>query len=355
MLKTIFHLTAALALTTLFARPALLAQCGFESDINLEPMAPNGIYCSYDTLKMSVAEPFDAYRWYYSFDGSATNLAPIDGATGPALEILAGDYGYAFFFVELTRDNCTELSEPAVIDSWVFAPIAVQHEPQSEYCRGDSTLASNAFGSYASYQWLRDYEPIPGATGPEYWVKESGTYVLNASPFECPELTLTSGIGPTFTFTGPEVPVINWNGSLLTATSGPNYQWALNGALIDGATGQSYEPQEDGLYTVTVSDGSGCRPASAPVSVVISTAGQPAWATLFSIFPNPVGDALYVQAPRDASFELRLLNAGGKEVLSRQKVQAGPAVVSTAGLSKGIYLLQLSYKGETAGYRVVKR
>lgn len=354
MLKTIAHICILPALATLFFPAALYAQCGFESDINLEPQGANGVYCSYDTVTASIAEPFDSYQWLYNFDGSTNNLTPIFGADGPALEIPVGDYGYAFFFVELTRDGCTELSPPAVVDSWVFIPPAVEHEPQSEYCNGDSTLVSNAFGSYASYQWLRDYEPIDGATGPEYWVRESGIYVLNVSPFECPELTLTSGIGPTFAFTGPEVPVITWDGSVLTASSGPNYQWALNGTPIPGATGQIYEPQEDGEYTVTVSDGSDCMPASAPLSIVISGSRQPDWAAQFRVFPNPMGNALNIQAPPGTSFELQLLSVEGKEVLPRTLLSSDGAPVSTARLSKGTYICRLYYKGETASFRLVK-
>lgn len=354
MLKTIIPLSFILAFIVITGPAALYAQCGFESNINLAPHADNGVYCSYDTVKMSVVEPFDSFQWYYNFNGSATGLMPIGGANGPTLEIAVSDYGYAFFFVELTRDNCTELSEPVVIDSWVFAPVAVQHSPQSEYCRGDSTLVTNAFGSYASYQWLRDYEPIEGATGPEYWVKESGTYVLNASPFECPEITLTSGIGPSFTFTGPQVPVITWDGNLLTASSGPNYQWALDGNPINGANGPSYAPQESGRYTVTVSDGSGCRPTSAPINIMLSGSLQPDWARQFNLFPNPVGDILHIQAPQGATFEFRLLDARGREVIHRRLLQPGTPSIPTGQLSPGVYLCQVTYQGETAHYRLVK-
>lgn len=350
MMKTIYRLAVLAA----FVLPALptAAQCGFKSDINLEPQDDDGIYCPYDTLKMSIVEPFDSFQWYYNFDGATGNLTPIGGANGPVLEILIGDYGYAFFFVELTRGACTELSEPVVIDSWVFAPVAVQHDPQSEYCNGDSTLITNAFGAYASYQWLRDYEPIEGATGPEYWVRESGTYVLTASPFECPELILSSGIGPSFTFTGPEVPVISWDGALLTASSGPSYQWSLNGMPIPGATGQSFEPEENGVYTVTASDGSGCAPTSAPVAITISGLEGPAWAREFRIFPNPLGEALTVEPPQDAAFELQLLDAQGKEV--QRQAGKGALVVDTRNLKKGIYLCQVFYRGEAATFRLAK-
>ena len=65
MKKTIMDLIVLLAFTGLLTQPALHAQCGFKSDINLTPQADNGVYCSYDTVKMSVVEPFDGFQWYY--------------------------------------------------------------------------------------------------------------------------------------------------------------------------------------------------------------------------------------------------------------------------------------------------
>ncbi len=84
---------------------AVFAQCSFEADIEMSPSSETGIYCPYDTIKLNIAEPFDSYQWYYDFDGSASDLTPIAGATASAIEIPAGEYGYAFFYVELSREG----------------------------------------------------------------------------------------------------------------------------------------------------------------------------------------------------------------------------------------------------------
>lgn len=356
-MKNRYHQLAAALLLAFLAGPLnpLSGQCNFDAEIILAPEAPQNVYCPYDSVKLSVAEPFDSYQWYYNFSGDPNSLTPLVGATQSSVLIPIGEFGFGYFFVELTRDDCTEVIEPVVIDSWVFSPVAVQHDPQDTYCNGDSTMVSNAFGAYASYQWLRNGEPIPGATGPQYVVKESGEYVLNASPFECPLITLTSGIGPYFTFIGPTVPSITEEDGLLHANStGPGFQWALDGVDIPEATGPSYQPAISGVYTVRASDGSGCSPLSEPYTFQLTGLRQPApWAGEFGLFPNPAGEKLTITGPAEARYELRLANALGQEVLRLRQQANGPMELPLGQLAEGAYVLQIFFRGEMASYPVV--
>lgn len=355
-MKHLYHQLAAPLLAVLLMPLSVktAAQCGFEAEISLFPQAPQNVYCPYDTLKLSITEPFDSYQWYYNFDGDTANLIPIDGATASSIEIPIGAYGFGFFFVELTRDSCTEVIEPVVADSWVFSPIAVQHDPQNTYCHGDSTIISNAFGAYASYQWLRNGVPIDGANGPQYVVRESGEYVLNASPFECPLTVLTSGIGPSFTFTGPTPPAIEEVDGLLYANSNaPSYQWALNGVDIPEATGPTYQPAVSGIYTVSASDGSGCMPVSEPYTFQLTGLRQPvSWAPGFVLSPNPAGETLTITGPSDEGFDARILNAAGQEVIRRQHA-TGPLALPAGQLPEGNYICQIFFRGERASYPIV--
>jgi hypothetical protein len=335
-------------------QPRLFGQCGFGVEISVTPEAPQQVYCVYDTVKLSVEGSFENYQWYVNYDGSTTNLTPIDGATQSSLLLPIGEYGFGYFFVELTRDSCTEVVPPVMLDSWVFNFPAIEHSPQSVYCKGDSTIISNAFGSYAFYQWYKDWAPIPGANDAQYVVRESGTYVLEVAPLECPLLKLSSGVGPTFSFSGPDVPVITEEDGVLMASSGPNFQWYINGEAIPEATGSAYQPVQSGTYTVIVSDGGACAPGSAPFSYQLTSLGEPAWAIDFQLFPNPAREVLNVQGPAGERYSLRLLTAAGKEVLRQQHAGAGPQLqVPIGNLPEGVYICQLKYKGEAAHYRVV--
>jgi hypothetical protein len=350
------HLSALIILLlglTMTAPHSLWSQCNFGVAIEISPEAPQNVYCPYDTVKLSVEGAFDSYQWYLNYDGSA-NLTLIEGATEASLLIPISEYGFGYFFVELTRDDCTEVLPPVVLDSWVFSFPAIEHSPQNQYCHGDSTIISNAFGSYPFYQWYRDWVLIPGANEAQYVVRQSGTYTLEVAPAACPQLTLSSGVGPTFNFSGPAVPVITEVDGVLVSSSGPFYQWLLNGEPIAGANSAAYEPSQSGVYTVEVSDGGVCRPISAPFDFQVTSTREPSWATGFSFFPNPVQDVLQVKAPATMPYRLRLLNAAGQEVLRLQHPGTGAYLqVSLAHLPEGIYIGQIYYQGELANYRIV--
>ena len=59
-------------------------------------------------------------------------------------------------------------------------------------------------------------------------------------------------------------PEISLEGESLVSTPASTYQWYLNGAIIDEATGQSIVPGESGAYTVEVSYFNSCQYVSEP-------------------------------------------------------------------------------------------
>lgn len=63
------------------------------------------------------------------------------------------------------------------------------------------------------------------------------------------------------------LPVINYEGDVLTTTTIGSYQWNLNDEPIEGATENNYTPTENGDYTLTVRYAAGCEFTSLPVTV----------------------------------------------------------------------------------------
>lgn len=329
-------------------------QCNFNLQIQLSPVTPGNVYCSYDTVTMTVADTFETYQWFYNFSNNNTTGTSIGGATAASFKIPISEWGFAYFYVQAGKGGCTEASPTVIIDSWAFIPPAIAHDPQSTFCNGDSTLISNAFGAFDSYQWYRDGEPIPGATGSSYWVTETGYYVLNASPDVCPHTVLSSGVGPYFEFEGPEPPVISLQGAQLVASSGPNFQWYLNGAPIQGAHDSTYTPVESGVYTVEVSDNSGCHPLSAPFAYTVTGIDTPAFMKDLAVYPNPVKTILHIDNKLSNEIWLGLLDGMGRELQPEQRFLPGRNTLNMADLPKGIYFCRIQSSHDIAFVKLVK-
>ncbi len=349
MLKTILSI-----ILTAFISIAAKAQCDFPVPINPNPEVPGNAYCSYESVELKTTM-FDTYQWEYKFYGSGNSWTEFTGGTDQTLTINAGEWAGTFFRVTVTQDTCTVTSDSLLIDGYVFIPpFIIQDSPSGEFCIGDSTKLQAGGPPFDSIQWLRDYEPIPGANDPVYWVKESGNYVLIGFPAVCPEQQLTSGVGPTFTFSGPDVPNITASGDTLFASSGPNYQWLLNGNPINGADQDFWVAQMSGNYSVEVSDANGCTATSDAYSVVINAVENPDLARSLQLSPNPVTETLTLQSSHPETLKITILDTYGRLIVPAQSLQ-GRLELNLSELAPGFYLAKVETKGNFAVVKFLKQ
>lgn len=329
------------------------AQCNFDVSATIQPEVADNIYCSYDTITLSTTDTFDTYQWYYNFSASNQGGTAIGGATQQSFSTTAGEFGFVYFYLEASRENCTEASPPILLDTWNFLSPVVISYPQTQYCRGDSSMIAIGSGLWMNIQWYRDNEPIPSANDSIYWVKESGSYPVFASPSICPELRLTSGLGPSFVFEGPEPPTVSLQNDTLVASSGPMYQWLQEGQLIPGATAQHYRPTETGNYSVQVSDGSGCVAISATFSYMLSSIEMAQLAEI-QLFPNPVANVLKLRHLPPGLSHIDLLDSVGR-LQKRVEIREARALdVQLTHLSPGIYFCRLGINGNFSYVRFLK-
>ncbi|MFI5203449.1 MAG: PKD domain-containing protein [Flavobacteriales bacterium] len=82
-------------------------------------------------------------------------------------------------------------------------------------------------------------------------------------------------------------PVIQINSTLLTVYGGYSYQWFLGGTPIAGAVDSFHVAQQDGLYTVTVTDTNGCSITSSPLNVLVSGLEENTFIQHSEAYPNP--------------------------------------------------------------------
>ncbi len=126
--------------------------------------------------------------------------------------------------------------------------------------------------------------------------------------------------------------------SLYASPEGIGYQWYLDGTPIPFASGPTYEPQQNGNYTVQIQFCTSCYSTSAPFS--ISTLSMNDEKYSFIIFNNPVDNELTLKNVKEESI-LSIYDQLGKKVLEKYLV-TNENTVDVSSLSKGTYLIYIS-------------
>ena len=145
------------------------------------------------------------------------------------------------------------------------------------FCEGESAEV-NAGNPGSTFEWSN------GATGQTTEVTADGTLsVTVTTPGGCIGTdTIEVTVYPL-----PEVPEIESdNGYTLSTAAEGELQWFLNGDAIPEATGNTWVAEENGTYTVTVTDENGCSSTSEAFEVTVVSTSEHDKSRLV-IWPNP--------------------------------------------------------------------
>ncbi|MBI1837804.1 MAG: T9SS type A sorting domain-containing protein [Flavobacteriia bacterium] len=179
------------------------------------------------------------------------------------------------------------------------------------------TISTTNGGSSPSYQWKINSGNV-GTSATTY----SSSALANNDVISC---TYTSTCGSvnvvntnSITMTVnplPATPTITQNGLTLTSSSATGNQWYLNGAIINGATSQSYTATQNGNYTVKVTSG-GCTSAASVVTAVTTVGINEVTntGTHFTLYPNPSNGvfSLVFTSTEIMKYTVKLQNALGQ-------------------------------------------
>ena len=135
------------------------------------------------------------------------------------------------------------------------------------FCSGDSVRFSS--NSTSGTRWLRNNSAISGATNPIYFAKQSGSFRLVVTTNGCTDSSIATSVTVNSL---PATPTITRNAAQLTSSAASGNQWFLNGSAISGATGTTYTATQNGNYSVTVTNASGCSSSSSSILVQLNTA-----------------------------------------------------------------------------------
>ncbi|MCB0760516.1 MAG: T9SS type A sorting domain-containing protein, partial [Flavobacteriales bacterium] len=308
------------------------------------------ILCPNETLDLST-QMWDAYQWYIQLSGFGDPV-PVDGETGMDFQIDGSYAGYTVW-CETTQDGCTEPTNSIYIDGYVFAPVVIAGDGTTDLCEGETTELSIPGGPYNTYQWQDNGTDIMGADGSTYTVSETGDYTIVVTPMECPNYEMTNGVPVSIDVHPLPTPVITQNGSVLSVTASyASYQWYLDGAMINGATGSSYTASQDAEYYVVVTDEWGCEGTSDAIDVIIDAILDLQKGS-FTLFPNPAEDMITLTVADPGSAQnVELVNLMGEVVYSGQILE-NRTDISLNGFASGVYFCRVQQSGTIHTTRLV--
>ncbi|MGC8830791.1 MAG: immunoglobulin domain-containing protein, partial [Verrucomicrobiia bacterium] len=198
----------------------------------------------------------------------------------------------------------------------VNEPIQIVSAPTNETILEGQTLYLSVAvtGSSPQYQWYKDGQPIPDATNRFYHVypalpSDSGSYYVsvwnNINSTNTPPVNITVVSEPIVITNGlRDIDVFEASTVVLTiGASGTfqHYQWFKDGVPIDGATNVSltitnFAPENDGTYSVVVSNTTSQASSSGKLTYVpdtippriIAAVASSNYMTIDVIFSEPV-------------------------------------------------------------------
>jgi hypothetical protein len=150
------------------------------------------------------------------------------------------------------------------------------------------------------------------------------------------------------------IPTIYRNGDSLVASTGNSYQWYKNGNKIAGATGSSFGmTNNDGNYTVQVTDVNGCVASSETYAVINLGLTNLYDQASVAVVPNPASDVFTINVNNALiGTQYTVSDLTGRSVLSGN-INTSATSISASGLSSGIYMVIVSDGTSSITKRVV--
>jgi hypothetical protein len=221
-------------------------------------------------------------------------------------------------------------------------------------CNGELVLLQAAGGPELTYQWKKNGQSIPQASGRQYWAGETGNYSAEVDQGNC----LVSS--NTIAVTSFQAPVVTIHAATLTSSHAEGNQWLLNGISIAGATRPDFTATQSGRYSVR-SSLPGCPDlTSNEVNVVITALEPTDDDEELRLYPNPVSDRLMVSyAPVSSSTQvsISLYNAQGQVLLNqtlRKELGVFTHTIQVSTYSTGLYFVRLT-DGKKNWIRVIEK
>lgn len=135
-------------------------------------------------------------------------------------------------------------------------------------------------------------------------------------------------------------PEIDFTGGVLTTGMFASYQWYFAGEAIDGAVNQFFLPQEEGEYTVFVTNADGCGGFAEPFVYIVDNIANTSLLAQSAIYPNP-NDGRFVWSCQGCTnvHSLKVFGLNGRMVAAEAVHVNDQWRIDMFGAAAGVYLV----------------
>jgi hypothetical protein len=235
--------------------------------------------------------------------------------------------GFSGFFISSVGFTYKEVAAPLITVTG-----------SAQVCQGDSVVLISSIAT--NNQWYKDGAAITGAIAKTYRATTTGTYTATAL---VNDVWTKVSLGHAITVKPvPAKPVVMQSGTDLLSSAAAGNQWYRNGALIAGATAQTYRPSEMGDYSVRVTV-NGCMSVNSENYSFSPTGVINIDGTHFiSLTPNPVADFMQLNFNLAGvnNLTVQVVDMQGKTVQVFRSQLAG-ARLPVQELITGMYLARI--------------
>ncbi len=296
--------------------------CNFDSNASIDDgsctyfeitISDDIVVCAGDTVTLTVSGG-ETYNWNGLGEEPTLEVTPVETTT---YEVSA-----------INEYNCSDTDSITVL---VNPLPTVELSEDITLCQGESTTLTASGGE--TYDW----NGLGTESTLEVTPSETTTYEVEVTnEYDCTntaEVTVFINPLPTAEITADLV--------TLTAIAAETYQWYLNGNPIDGANAQTYVAQENGNYSVAVTNEFGCTSLSE--EIIISVVGLDELVNEnIQLFPNPMQESSILYFGESGTkYQVKLYTAEGKLIQNFGIVTNGQLEIQRKGLSSGSYLVEV--------------
>jgi len=312
--------------------------------------------CAGNNVVIEILNPQIGKTYRLTESESVITSQSAESTEALTFSLPANDYeiGSHSLSVDIIDDNCGTVTANESVEFEVFTSAVIENIENQNICLNDEVqvdLVSNVP--------MSNYQLYVG----EDLVQENASSTLSLSPSETTTYTLigmpesgcdVNSVTFTVEVTDLAKPGILVSGNVLESSiEGDQYQWYLNGELLEEETGKLIVTSKPGDYTVEVSKAN-CSMLSDSFTFneEVLNANR-ALENALNFYPNPVADKLFVELDNINSINITIFTVSGK-FMDKFELEASQSEIDMHKFDKGTYLVQFKSGKGSVTKRIVK-